>query len=156
VKPLIVGLLALACLGTGTQAAAQAAVPTPTQTPPAAGTTTPADGSVVSASGLRFQSLREGTGSMPTASDTVRVHYRGTLASGLEFDSSYRRGEPAEFRLDHVIACWTEGVQLMRIGGRAHLTCPPQIAYGARGAGGVIPPNATLQFDIELLGIAPR
>jgi FKBP-type peptidyl-prolyl cis-trans isomerase FkpA len=156
VKHLTTTLLALACLSTGAQSFAQTAA----QSPPAAGDSKPAapaaDPTVATASGLRYLSLHEGTGAMPTASDKVRVHYRGTLANGQEFDSSYKRGQPAEFRLDQVIPCWTEGVQLMHTGGRAHLTCPPQIAYGARGAGGVIPPNATLQFDIELLGISAR
>jgi FKBP-type peptidyl-prolyl cis-trans isomerase FkpA len=84
------------------------------------------------------------------------VHYRGTFADGKEFDSSYARGQPAEFPLDRVIKCWTEGVQRMQIGGKAKLTCPPAIAYGDRGAGSVIPPGATLQFEVELLGITGR
>ena len=82
------------------------------------------------------------------------MHYRGTLTDGKEFDSSYKRGEPAEFPLNRVIPCWTEGVQMMKVGGKAKLTCPPAIAYGERGAGGVIPPNATLHFEVELLEIA--
>lgn len=108
---------------------------------------------IKTASGLVYQSLKEGSGTPPAATDTVRVHYRGTLADGREFDSSYKRGEPAEFALNRVIRCWTEGVQLMKPGGKARLTCPAAIAYGERGAGGVIPPNATLQFDIELLAV---
>jgi FKBP-type peptidyl-prolyl cis-trans isomerase FkpA len=108
---------------------------------------------LTTASGLRFVSLKTGTGPSPTAEDMVRVHYRGTFMDGREFDSSYKRGEPIEFNLSRVIRCWTEGVQLMKVGGKAQLTCPPEIAYGSRGAGGVIPPNATLQFEIELLGI---
>ncbi len=105
-------------------------------------------------SGLVYESLKEGTGPSPKASDTVKVHYKGTFPdSGKEFDSSYKRGEPIEFPLTGVIACWTEGVQKMKVGGKAKLTCPPGIAYGARGAGGVIPPNATLNFEVELLGI---
>ena len=108
---------------------------------------------VTTSSGLVYQSLKEGTGTSPSASDTVKVHYRGTLADGREFDSSYKRGEPAEFALNRVILCWTEGVQRMKPGGKARLTCPPAIAYGERGAGGVIPPNATLQFEIELLSV---
>ena len=84
----------------------------------------------------------------------MRVHYRGTFPeSGKEFDSSIARGQPIEFPLTGVIPCWTEGVQKMKVGGKAKLTCPPAIAYGARGAGGVIPPNATLNFEVELLGI---
>ncbi len=110
-------------------------------------------GAVVTKSGLIYWSLKDGTGAKPTATDSVKVHYKGTLMDGKEFDSSYKRGQPAEFPLNHVIKCWTEGVQLMKIGGRAKLICPPSIAYGAQGAGDVIPPNATLQFEIELLGI---
>jgi len=83
----------------------------------------------------------------------VKVNYRGTFPDGKEFDSSYKRGEAAEFPLNGVIPCWTEGVQLMKVGGKAKLTCPPAIAYGTRGAGGVIPPNATLDFEIELISI---
>ena len=104
-------------------------------------------------SGLVYQSLKNGTGASPKATDTVRVHYHGTLADGKVFDSSVQRGQPAEFPLNRVIPCWTEGVQMMKVGGKAKLTCPPQIAYGARGAAGVIPPNATLTFEVELLGI---
>jgi FKBP-type peptidyl-prolyl cis-trans isomerase FkpA len=108
---------------------------------------------VTTASGLGYQSLKDGSGTPPAATDTVKVHYRGTLADGREFDSSYKRGEPAEFPLNRVIRCWTEGVQLMKPGGKARLTCPPAIAYGERGAGGVIPPNATLNFEVELVSV---
>ena len=108
---------------------------------------------ITTASGLVFQSLQEGSGQSPLASDTVRVHYRGTLPDGREFDSSYARGTPAEFALNRVIPCWTEGVQMMKPGGKARLTCPPAIAYGERGAGGVIPPNATLVFEVELISV---
>ena len=107
----------------------------------------------VSSTGLIYKSLKDGNGAQPRDRDTVRVHYRGTLADGKEFDSSYKRGEPAEFPLNRVIPCWTEGVQKMKVGGKAQLTCPPSIAYGPRGAGGVIPPNATLTFEIELLSV---
>jgi FKBP-type peptidyl-prolyl cis-trans isomerase FkpA len=113
-------------------------------------------GAIVTPSGLVYRSLKDGTGASPSATDTVKVHYRGTLPAGTEFDSSYKRGAPAEFPLDRVIKCWTEGVQRMKVGGKAKLTCPPQIAYGERGAAGVIPPNATLHFDVELLAIAAR
>lgn len=113
-------------------------------------------GATVTASGLVYRSLQEGSGASPMASDRVKVHYKGTFPDGREFDSSYKRGTPIEFPLSGVIPCWTEGVQRMKIGGKAKLTCPPQIAYGSRGAGGVIPPNATLQFEVELLGIAGR
>ena len=104
-------------------------------------------------SGVVFESLQAGAGESPKATDTVRVHYRGTFPDGREFDSSYSRGQPAEFPLNRVIRCWTEGVQLMKPGGKARLICPPATAYGERGAGGVIPPNATLSFEIELLSI---
>ena len=113
----------------------------------------PAQGPVPTKSGLVYQSIKEGSGASPAATDTVKVHYRGTLQDGKEFDSSYKRGEPTEFPLNRVIPCWTEGVQLMKPGGKARLTCPPAIAYGERGAGGVIPPNATLNFEIELVSV---
>ena len=111
---------------------------------------------VTTSSGLVFKLMKAGTGARPAATDTVKVHYRGTLLDGKEFDSSYSRGAPAEFPLNRVIKCWTEGVQLLQVGGSAKLTCPPAIAYGERGAGGVIPPNATLNFEVELLGINGR
>ena len=111
---------------------------------------------VTTPSGLIYQSLKEGSGASPTASDTVKVHYRGTFPDGKEFDSSFKRGEPAEFPLNGVIPCWTEGVQLMKVGGKAKLTCPPEIAYGSRGAGSAVPPNSTLNFEVELLGVKGR
>lgn len=112
-------------------------------------------GAVTTASGLVFRSLKDGSGPTPAAADTVRVHYRGTFPDGREFDSSHKRGQPAEFPLNRVIPCWTEGVQKIKVGGKAKLTCPAAIAYGERGTpGGPIPPNATLQFEVELLGIA--
>jgi FKBP-type peptidyl-prolyl cis-trans isomerase FkpA len=130
-------IFVLSCLAAGavaTSASAQAPAPT--------------------ASGLVYETLKDGSGASPAATDTVRVHYRGTLADGgKEFDSSYKRGEPAEFPLNRVIPCWTEGLQKMKVGGKAKLTCPPAIAYGNRGAAGVIPPNATLNFEVELLSI---
>lgn len=141
-KPVLATVAALCALSL---AAPQAGAATP------AATESPA---VTTASGLVFQSLKEGTGPQPAASNVVKVHYRGTFPDGREFDSSYSRGQPAEFPLDRVIKCWTEGVQRMKAGGKAKLTCPPAIAYGERGAGRVIPPNATLHFEIELLGIS--
>lgn len=113
-------------------------------------------GAKVTASGLFFRSLQDGQGASPVASDKVKVHYRGTLPDGKEFDSSFKRNQPIDFPLNAVIPCWTEGVQLMMVGGKAKLTCPPAIAYGSRGAGGVIPPNATLQFEVELIAIAGK
>lgn len=112
-------------------------------------------GPVTTASGLVYESVKEGTGASPLLSDVVTVHYRGTLLDGSEFDSSHKRGQPAAFPLSRVIPCWTEGLQRMKVGGTARLTCPPEIAYGTRGAGGVIPPNATLRFEVELLKIGP-
>jgi len=113
-------------------------------------------GAVVTASGLVYRSLKDGSGASPAASDRVKVHYRGTFPDGREFDSSYKRNEAIEFPLSGVIKCWTEGVQRMKVGGKAKLTCPASIAYGERGAGGVIPPNATLLFEVELLAINGR
>ncbi len=110
-------------------------------------------GASVTASGLVYRSLKDGTGAKPAATDTVRVHYKGSFPDGREFDSSYKRNAPTEFPLNRVIPCWTEGVQMMKVGGKAKLTCPAAIAYGERGAGGVIPPNATLQFEVELLAV---
>ena len=113
-------------------------------------------GPITTGTGLVYQSLREGTGASPAPIDIVKVHYKGTLQDGTVFDSSYDRHEPAEFPLNRVIRCWTEGVQRMKVGGKAKLTCPASIAYGERGAGGVIPPNATLEFEIELLAVTKR
>jgi FKBP-type peptidyl-prolyl cis-trans isomerase FkpA len=105
------------------------------------------------ASGLVYKELRAGSGASPKATDKVTVNYRGTLTNGTEFDSSYKRNAPATFPLNGVIPCWTEGVQMMKVGGKAQLTCPPAIAYGDRGAPPVVPPNATLIFEVELLKI---
>ena len=113
-------------------------------------------GAVTTPSGLVYLSLKDGKGASPAATDTVKVHYRGTFLDGKEFDSSFKRNEPTSFPLNRVIPCWTEGVQRMKVGGKAKLTCPPSIAYGERGAGGVIPPNSTLQFEIELLEVAGK
>lgn len=112
-------------------------------------------GAQVTPSGLVYRALAEGKGVSPGASDKVKVHYRGTFLDGREFDSSYKRNAPIDFPLNGVIPCWTEGVQKMKVGGKAKLTCPPAIAYGARGAG-PIPPNTTLQFEVELLGVNGR
>ena len=105
------------------------------------------------ASGLIYESLKDGTGAQATPAATVQVHYRGTLADGTEFDSSHKRGQPATFPLSRVIPCWTEGVSKMKEGGKAKLICPPNIAYGAQGAGAAVPPNATLTFEVELIKV---
>ena len=104
-------------------------------------------------SGLQYKVLAEGHGKSPKATDTVLVHYRGTTIDGQEFDSSYKRNEPISFPLNGVIPGWTEGVQLMKEGGKIQLFIPSNLAYGSRGAGGVIAPDSTLVFDIELLKV---
>lgn len=108
---------------------------------------------VKTASGIAITTLKDGTGASPKSSETVKVHYRGTLENGKEFDSSYGRGQPATFPLNRVISCWTEGVQTMKVGGKAKLVCPSNLAYGSRGIPGTIPPDATLVFEVELLEI---
>mgnify|MGYP000349334551 CR=1 FL=1 len=111
------------------------------------------EGVVTTASGLQYKVIREGDGAKPTASDEVEVHYRGTLIDGTEFDSSYKRGQPLTFPLSRVIAGWTEGVQLMPIGSKYEFYIPYNLAYGEKGAGGLIPPYAALIFEVELLRI---
>ncbi len=104
-------------------------------------------------SGLMYEVLKEGDGPRPKATDKVTVNYRGTLIDGTEFDSSYKRGQPATFPLNGVIKGWTEGVQLMRVGSKYKFVLPPELAYGANGAGRLIGPNATLIFEVELLSV---
>lgn len=134
---------------------ALAAAPALSQTDPlAAAAQEP--GAVVTPSGLVFRSLTEGSGATPAASDTVRVHYRGTFPDGREFDSSYSRRQATTFPLGGVIPCWTEGLQRVKVGGKVRLTCPPHLAYGPRGAGRAIPPNAVLHFEVELIEIVQR
>ncbi|WP_321795158.1 FKBP-type peptidyl-prolyl cis-trans isomerase [Caballeronia sp. J97] len=103
-------------------------------------------------SGVVVEHIKQGTGAQPAADDVVSVNYRGTLADGTEFDSSSKHGGPATFPLNRVIPCWTEGVQKIKVGGKAKLTCPAATAYGSRGVG-TIPPNSDLTFEVELLGI---
>ena len=111
------------------------------------------EGVIVLESGLQYQVLTAAIGQKPTADDRVRCHYEGRLIDGTVFDSSYRRGEPATFPLRGVIAGWTEGLQLMAVGSKFRFFIPYNLAYGAQGAGGSIPPYAALVFDVELLGI---
>ena len=111
------------------------------------------EGSVRTDSGLIYRELEPGTGESPEAKDTVRVHYHGTLPDGTVFDSSVERNAPFKTALTRVIPCWTEGVAMMREGGKSRLVCPPQIAYGPSGRPPTIPPDATLTFEVELLKI---
>jgi len=111
-------------------------------------------GAKKTASGAIVQTIKEGSGATPAASDTVTVHYVGTLTDGTEFDSSYKRGEPASFYLGGVVKCWTEGLQEMKVGGKSRLVCPSDVAYGDRGSPPAIKPGATLVFEVELLEIA--
>ena len=105
------------------------------------------------ASGIVITTMKEGSGASPKPADVVKVHYRGTLTDGKEFDSSYKRGQPATFALNRVIPCWTEGVQTMKAGGKVKLLCPSNLAYGSRGVPGTIPADASLVFEVELLEI---
>ena len=110
-------------------------------------------GATKTASGMVVKHTKEGTGAKPAATDQVKVHYEGRLIDGKVFDSSIARGEPATFPLNGVIACWTEGVQTMKVGGKAQFTCPANLAYGPNGSPPTIPPQSTLVFDVELLDI---
>ncbi|MDY0212037.1 MAG: FKBP-type peptidyl-prolyl cis-trans isomerase [Desulfuromonadaceae bacterium] len=112
-------------------------------------------GVVVLDSGLMYLVEQEGSGAQPSNSDMVKVHYRGTTVDGTEFDSSYERGEPVEFQVDRVIAGWTEALQLMKEGSKWQLAIPAELAYGEHGRSGVIPPEAALIFDVELLEVSP-
>jgi len=113
-------------------------------------------GVTVTKSGLQIETLKEGTGASPVATDTVKVHYTGKLINGTVFDSSVERGQPISFPLNGVIPGWTEGLQLMKVGGKARLVIPPELGYGANGAPPTIPPNSTLVFEVELLDIEKK
>ena len=137
-KTLVCLLLSLAALNTAHAAYTTTAAPNDVELLP---------------SGVRIEHLQRGDGPLPSASSTVLVHYHGTLSDGTVFDSSIERKQPISFPLRNVIPCWTQGVQHIKVGGKAMLTCPPAIAYGERGAGGVIPPNTTLNFEVELVSV---
>ena len=109
-------------------------------------------GAVQTDSGLVYREIKAGTGEQPTAASRVKAHYHGTLRDGTVFDSSVDRGEPLEIGLNQVIPCWTQGIAMMKVGGKAKLTCPANLAYGPRGQG-AIPPNSALTFDVELIAI---
>jgi FKBP-type peptidyl-prolyl cis-trans isomerase len=115
-----------------------------------------APGATKTESGLIYTELEAGSGAQPGATDTVKVHYHGTLRDGTVFDSSVQRGTPAEFPLNRVIACWTEGVAMMQVGGKAKLVCPPDLAYKERGAPPTIPGGAALTFEVELIEIVSQ
>jgi FKBP-type peptidyl-prolyl cis-trans isomerase len=141
---------------TATPPATNAATPPPASTPapPAAAASGQSGDMVTTASGLKYQVLKHGTGTVsPKASDTVKVHYHGTLLDGTVFDSSVERGEPISFPLSRVIPGWTEGVQLMKVGDKFKFVIPPNLAYGPNSPSPKIPPNSTLVFEVELLGI---
>jgi len=127
-------------------------------TPTASATPEPKETVVTTASGLQYIEIQPGTGPYPQKGDVVAVHYVGTLTDGTEFDSSYRRGQPFVFPLGmgRVIKGWDEGIAMLRVGGKARLIIPPELAYGNRSVGGVIPPNSTLIFDVELVEILPK
>jgi FKBP-type peptidyl-prolyl cis-trans isomerase FkpA/FKBP-type peptidyl-prolyl cis-trans isomerase FklB len=113
-------------------------------------------GATKTESGIVITTIKPGTGTLPKATDTVKVHYHGTLADGTVFDSSIKRGEPATFPLNKVIKCWTEGVQQIKVGGKSRLVCPSNLAYGDGGSPPIIKPGSTLVFEVELLEIVPN
>ena len=145
-------ILLVSCSSTKESATAPDAAPVDSKTALDKAAAEP--GAVRTPSGLVYRELTAGTGESPKATDTVTVNYRGTLVDGTEFDSSYKRNQPAQFPLNQVIPCWTEGVQKIKVGGKARLVCPAGLAYGERGSPPSIPGGATLIFEVELLGIA--
>ena len=144
----------MAALGVAACSKSETATAPAEKTEAAAAAPAAAGGGVVTTqSGLQYEILASGSGKSPSASDSVTVHYRGTLTDGTEFDSSHKRGQPAVFPVNRVIPGWTEALQLMKEGDKWKLTIPPQLAYGERGAGKLIPPNSTLVFEVELIKV---
>jgi FKBP-type peptidyl-prolyl cis-trans isomerase FkpA len=150
----LAALLAAATFGCGKDEAAKPAAAPAAAAAQAEGQKAKGEPGAPDGSPFSVTHVVEGTGPSPTTSDFVTVHYAGRLADGTQFDSSYDRGAPATFALSAVIPCWTQGVAQMKVGGKAKLVCPPDLAYGPEGKG-PIPANATLTFDVELLGIEP-
>jgi FKBP-type peptidyl-prolyl cis-trans isomerase len=145
---------AICLLGCSKPAEPTADKPADKPTPAAPAATAETSAMITTASGLKYQVLKKGTGTVsPKATDTVKVHYHGTLLNGTVFDSSVQRGEPISFPLNGVIPGWTEGVQLMKVGDKFKFEIPPNLAYGAASPSPQIPPNSTLVFEVELLGI---
>jgi len=110
-------------------------------------------GTIKTGSGLLYKSLREGSGASPGIMNTVEVHYRGTLINNQEFKNTYKSGKPAKHKLNRVFRCWQDGLQKMKVGGKAKLVCPPELAFRNNGAGGIVPPNSVVIYEIELLGV---
>jgi len=149
----LAGFVFAGCEGEGKKVGEASKTETATQAGEATAKAKAGGEMVTTASGLKYEVLTPGTGKTPTISDTVTVNYRGTLMNGTEFDSSYKRGKPATFPVSGVIKGWTEALQLMKEGAKYKLVIPPDLAYGSRGAGGVIGPNETLAFEVELLKV---
>jgi FKBP-type peptidyl-prolyl cis-trans isomerase len=152
---IIASLCAALCLVGCDQASKPGSVPAPAPTaPPAPAASAPVASQVTTTSGLKYEILKRGTGTVsPKATDTVKVHYHGTLLNGKVFDSSVQRGEPISFPLNGVIAGWTEGLQLMKVGDKFRFEIPANLAYGPASPSPDIPPNSPLVFEVELLGI---
>jgi FKBP-type peptidyl-prolyl cis-trans isomerase FkpA len=153
--PCFLSILLISCSSSSSSSpeSASAPQPAPTDSKGALDKAAAEPGAVRTPSGLVYRELTAGSGESPKATDTVTVNYRGTLVDGTEFDSSYKRNEPAQFPLNRVIPCWTEGVQKMKVGGKSKLVCPSALAYGEQGSPPTIPGGATLIFEVELLNI---
>ena len=151
---IVIAAASLCLLGCNQSTQTNSANKSGTTVPSAAKTPAKKNEMTTTSSGLKYQVLNQGTGTVsPKATDTVKVHYHGTLLNGTVFDSSVERGKPISFPLNRVISGWTEGLQLMKVGDKFKFEIPPNLAYGDRSPSGAIPPNSTLVFEVELLGI---